>query len=681
MINLLNRIFRSPSHCLICLLLAALAPAAARAGITFTDVSRDAGIQYHGPTAASSWGDFNGDGWPDLWVSNHHGRAPSLYLNKGDGSFVEVGDPILVQAETADFRGPAGRTFGGGAPDFHGASWADFDNDGDQDLLVVTGAGAGRGLSANHLYVNEAGRLTDQAQQLGLDYPLGRGRTPLWLDVNLDGRLDALLMNHQRPEAPSALFLQNHPGFRPGNQEIGFPQRPPTLVDRALARLRALTARVLPSESGRVKAQDEFAQLADFAGDGTLNLVAYMQPTRIYAVTPAGLEEITREFELPDIAAVQDAAIEDFDGDGRPDWLLVRSRPWAQDAVQTADNRLQGNLAGKAGQPVAVSFTTAGEVTFELRRPWLDPTDPESRNPPRLFIGSRETRLADTGVTVSPKDPQVSETPPPAESGEFVSIRYTPATQTWTLQSTRPSLGYIVSASAPIGSLRTEGYKPSKGRMKNVLLFNTTNGFVARSGSGLEEEAACTSVAAGDFDNDMDIDIYLVCADPTQNQPNLLYENDGRGNFRVIPQAGGAAGSADGRGNQVAMADYDRDGFLDLFVTNGAGPPPFSDGPHQLFRNAGNGNHWLELDLHGSASNRDGIGAMVTVETAGKVQTRVQSGGMHSFSQNHARLHFGLGGHGKADRVMIRWPSGAVQELRDVPADRILPVQEPAGVR
>ena len=76
----------------------------------------------------------------------------------------------------------------------------------------------------------------------------------------------------------------------------------------------------------------------------------------------------------------------------------------------------------------------------------------------------------------------------------------------------------------------------------------------------------------------------MVCAGSVENLPNRLYENDGEGNFRMIPHAGGAAGSKSGRGDAVVAADYDRDGFLDLFVTNGAGPAPFGyDGPHQLF--------------------------------------------------------------------------------------------------
>jgi hypothetical protein len=132
-----------------------------------------------------------------------------------------------------------------------------------------------------------------------------------------------------------------------------------------------------------------------------------------------------------------------------------------------------------------------------------------------------------------------------------------------------------------------------------------------------------------------------------------------------------------GRGDRVATADFDRDGFLDLFVTNGAGFSPFADqGPHQLFHNLGNANNWLEIDLQGVVSNRDGIGAKVFLDTGGKVQVRQQNGGMHSLSQDHSRIHFGLGLHKKVDKLTICWPSGAVQHLKDIKANQILLVRE-----
>lgn len=108
----------------------------------------------------------------------------------------------------------------------------------------------------------------------------------------------------------------------------------------------------------------------------------------------------------------------------------------------------------------------------------------------------------------------------------------------------------------------------------------------------------------------------------------------------------------------AAIEDFNGDGQSDIYFVRASGGqnvaicdqwrgyPPFAEGgPHELFQNRGNENHWLMIDLEGTVSNRDGIGAHVLMETEGVVQRRVQSGGMHSFAQNHQRIHFGLGNH------------------------------------
>jgi hypothetical protein len=92
----------------------------------FEDVTAEVGIEYVGQSWGSSWGDFNGDGWPDLWTSNHS-LLPSLYINQKDGTFVDRAVDLLPVDVWSKLVGY----------DLHGAAWADFDNDGDQDLISL----------------------------------------------------------------------------------------------------------------------------------------------------------------------------------------------------------------------------------------------------------------------------------------------------------------------------------------------------------------------------------------------------------------------------------------------------------------------------------------------------------------------------------------------------------------
>ncbi len=648
-------------RCLVCLVLCSI-PVSALGEIRFEDVSQKAGVFNHSPTAASSWGDFNNDGWPDLWVSNHLGRPPSLYLNRKDGTFINIAEKVLSDDARADF---------------HGAAWADFDNDGDQDLFVLTGGGSGRGTVPNYLFVNEDGKLIDKAKELGLDYPLGRGRTPLWIDANRDGKLDLLQMNYRRAEAPSAIFLQTPKGFVERSQELGFRNLPPSRIENALARVNRLMKFRLAEAPRAISTSDEFAQLADISGSNELELVAYMRYTRIFSVNGSRFHEITEDIVFPNVSHVQDAALEDFNGDGQIDWYLARAH-LGPDVTQTNPSSLQGELQNGPKDSKAVLFRTKGEVTFGIYRPWMDPTDPARETKPQLFIGSKRLELTDPIMTISPNEPTVRE-PAPAVTkiGDSISIEFDPKSKIWTFKSSVERIGFVITSTKPIDSIQSQGFNPSKGHLPDMLMIREKNDFVPGRLEGTNASTACVSVAAGDFDNDGDVDLYLVCTELTKNAPNILLENDGNGNFVKVPKAGGAEGSRQGRGNQVVTADFDRDGFLDLFVTNGAGFSPFADeGPHQLFRNLGNANNWLEIDLEGVVSNRDGIGAKVILETGGKVQVRQQDGGMHSFSQDHARIHFGLGPQKKVDRLTMFWPSGAVQHLKGIQANQIIVVRE-----
>jgi hypothetical protein len=193
--------------------------------------------------------------------------------------------------------------------------------------------------------------------------------------------------------------------------------------------------------------------------------------------------------------------------------------------------------------------------------------------------------------------------------------------------------------------------------------------------SGIETDAAYgTSCAWGDYDNDGFLDLFQ-CRQRGQN--NLLYHNNGDGTFTRVTE--GSIVNDGGNSPGCAWADYDNDGFLDLIVSNGA----FVGGSQNnfLYRNDGNGNRWLKFRLVGGPSNRAAIGATVRVSaTMGgnqRQQTREISGGSGFASQNSLVVHFGLGSATHADLVRIEWPSGTVQELRNVSANQYLTITEP----
>jgi hypothetical protein len=122
----------------------------------------------------------------------------------------------------------------------------------------------------------------------------------------------------------------------------------------------------------------------------------------------------------------------------------------------------------------------------------------------------------------------------------------------------------------------------------------------------------------------------------------------------------------------AAYGDINNDGAPDLLVsTNG--------GPVALFRNAGATNHSLRIKLIGTKSNRDGIGAVVQVSAGSDTQTQMLRSGSSYLSSSELILTFGLAAHTQADAIEIRWPSGQVDRLQNVPADQIVTIKENEG--
>jgi hypothetical protein len=175
------------------------------------------------------------------------------------------------------------------------------------------------------------------------------------------------------------------------------------------------------------------------------------------------------------------------------------------------------------------------------------------------------------------------------------------------------------------------------------------------------------SVAWGDYDNDGDLDLYIT----NFGQANKLFRND-NGTF-VDATAGTPLGDT-GNSRGAAWGDFDGDGDLDLYLVN-------SGAANKLFRNdQPAGNHWLEVKLVGTISNKSAIGARVTVVAGGVSRMQEVSGGSGFLSQNSLPIEFGLGASNTIDSLIVNWPSGVRQAARPVPAvNAIVTVTEPSS--
>jgi hypothetical protein len=188
-----------------------------------------------------------------------------------------------------------------------------------------------------------------------------------------------------------------------------------------------------------------------------------------------------------------------------------------------------------------------------------------------------------------------------------------------------------------------------------------------------------------DYDNDGRLDLAvanghvidntaMVRAGSKHAQPRLLFHNNGNRTFTDVSRDAGADFFADRVGRALVVGDIDNDGDLDMLVTNNGQPV-------DLLRNdSDRRSHALIVRLVGMRSNRDGIGATVRLTSGSASQVREVKAGSSYLGQNDTRVHFGMGAAARADRLEIRWPSGAIDNLSAIAANQIVTVTEGQGV-
>jgi len=252
----------------------------------------------------------------------------------------------------------------------------------------------------------------------------------------------------------------------------------------------------------------------------------------------------------------------------------------------------------------------------------------------------------------------------------------------------REQAGMGVDVADYDGDGRLDVVKTNFAQDYTSLYRNLGNGLFVdasfRSGLGAPGPYLGWGVGFVDVDNDALLDVFIAnghvypdverTGTSTYRQRNQLYRNVGRGRFRQVTTevAGPLLLEQTSRG--AAFGDYDNDGDVDILVS-------VIDARPMLLRNDSTGGHWITLRLEGTKSNRSAIGAKVTIQAGGRRQVaEVHSGGSY-ISHNDTRVHFGLGTATTAERVTIRWPTGDVETLGSLPADRFYVAREGEGVR
>ena len=211
-------------------------------------------------------------------------------------------------------------------------------------------------------------------------------------------------------------------------------------------------------------------------------------------------------------------------------------------------------------------------------------------------------------------------------------------------------------------------YVTSGGGQSRLYENNGDGSFTDVAAAAGVDAISGVGIAWADYDRDGNLDLYVTYQGGAAGGPHWLYHNNGNGTFSEVGVSEGTVGSGHGAG--AAWGDYDGDGDLDLYVAQGGEA-------NLLYRNGGDGNHWLTVALAGSVSSTNGIGARVTAVTGSTRQTREVEGGSGYLSQPSLAVEFGFGSASVVDSLIVAWPSGVEQVMTSVDGDQAITIVEP----
>ncbi len=437
-----------------------------------------------------------------------------------------------------------------------GCAFGDYDNDGNSDLYVTN-------YGANVLYHNNGdGTFTNITEKAGVGDE-GWGTSIAWGDYDNDGSLDLYIAN----------YLVFNKTMNPGEPNSAFKIDMPLLMDSKL-----------------FEAQRNL--LYKNNGDGTFT-------------------------DVTDQAGV-------------------------------------GNSPGKSMGVVFSDVNNDGNQDIYI-------TNDKSRNV--LYLNNGNGRFTDNGGNLGVDSPQSGMG---AAIGDYDNDGDMDIFSTYTQENTN-----ILYNNSIFGKGGSFGINP------HIKFVNAT------MSAGLGEDVSVGHYGWGteflDYDNDGLQDLFVANGHgipdfdnprSTIGQRNQLFRNNGNGSFLEVSGNAGYGLKLMDSSRGVTMGDYDNDGDIDIFIVN-------NNTYASLLRNeGGNTSNWINIKLKGTRSNRDAIGARVTVTTGTICQTKEVRSGSGYLSQSDIRLSFGLGTLSTADSIKIKWPSGIIESFKEVKSNQFIVIVE-----
>jgi hypothetical protein len=430
--------------------------------------------------------------------------------------------------------------------------------------------------------------------------------------------------------------------------------------------------------------------IADYDNDGRDDVfITALEGDRLFHNDGNGkFRDVTRTSGIQNANFGTSAVWFDYDRDGKLDLFVANYVQWTSkgdlwcsldgstksyctpESYKGTSSKLYRNLGGGRFEDVTVKASVGdptskslGLTVFDYNGDgWPDLFVANDTQPNKLYRNNRDGTFTEEGMTagVAFGEDGVARGAMGADAGDYD-------------RSGRPHLLVGNFSNQMLGLYHNEG----------------TGLFVDEAPSSTVGRASLLSLAFGVFFFDYDLDghpdifagnghieeeIGRVQPKVQYKEPPLLFRNLGKRRFENVS---GSVGPAFGRtmvARGAAYGDFDKDGDLDILIST-------NHGPAYLLRNdGGNRNNWIAVKLAGSKANRDGIGAIVRVESAsGKQWSTVHTGGSYC-SQSELALHFGLAKDPVVKTIDIEWPSGARQKLANVPVNQFVTIDEARGI-